>query len=403
VRRPAVLLLYLTIFAGEAIWSAIVPLVPEYSQRLSLSTLEAGMLLGCASVAILLVSMPAGLIGERMGVRRVTVAAVALMAVADAGQAAATSFPALLAARTLFGVAFGVLWTAGIAWLTRVAGARQAQALSLTVTTAGLGGVAGPALAGVLGQRFGLGAPFLVAAAVTAGLAVALAFAPSGERPPASASLPVREVLRSSAVDPRVSAGLLLMGMGGLLSSTINLLVPLSLHRAGISTGAVGAVFAVSAAAFIVSSATVARLGDRAVRIGVGMAACGGAAVVLAIPLISGSAAAAVGLVLARSPVAAVMFTVSFPLAVAGARARGVAVGAVAALLNMVWAVSALAGPVAGGAVAEAGGNGAAYGVLLAMSLAVAGWLWAGRSRAATAEEHGVAPCATHGPVSSPE
>jgi MFS family permease len=180
VRRPVVLLLYAAVFVGEAMWSAIVPLVPAFAHRFSLSPLQSGVLLASATVAILLVSVPAGMIGERLGARRVTLAAMAVLALADAGQGLAGTFWELLAARTLFGVGFGALWTTGIAWLSEATGERQAQALSLTVTTAGLGAVAGPAFAGALVQRFGLAAPFAVAAAVTLLLGAWLALDRSG-------------------------------------------------------------------------------------------------------------------------------------------------------------------------------------------------------------------------------
>ena len=48
------------------------------------------------------------------------------------------------------------------------------------MTTAGVGNVAGPAFAGALVDRYGLAAPFTVAAAVTAVLVAALALETSG-------------------------------------------------------------------------------------------------------------------------------------------------------------------------------------------------------------------------------
>ena len=87
VRRPVVLLLFAAVFVGEAMWSAIVPLIPEFAHRFSLSPLESGFLLASASVAILVVSIPAGVVGERFGVRRVTLVALAVIALSDAGRA----------------------------------------------------------------------------------------------------------------------------------------------------------------------------------------------------------------------------------------------------------------------------------------------------------------------------
>ena len=195
------MLLFLAIFAGELMWHAIVPLIPEFSQRFGLTKLQGGELLASTSVAILLVSVPAGMLSERFGVRRLTLVSLAVMAVADLGQGMAGSFVALLGARALFGLGFGILWTAGVAWLSEVSGDRRAQALSLTVTTAGIGGIAGPAFAGVLVQRFGLAAPFTVAAVATIAVMVALMLDSSGSGGAVEAAQPLVSIVRAAVAD----------------------------------------------------------------------------------------------------------------------------------------------------------------------------------------------------------
>ena len=383
MRRPVVLLLYAAVFVGEAMWSAIVPLVPAFAHRFSLSPLQSGVLLASASVAILIVSVPAGIAGERVGMRRVTLAAMAILAVSDAGQGLARSFPELLAARLLFGVGFGALWTTGLGWLSEATGERQAQALSLTVTTAGLGGVAGPAFAGVLVQRFGLAAPFAVAAAVTALLGVWLALEGSGSGRAVASERVTTAALAAAARERRVTASLALMGLGGLLGGVINLLVPLQLHRNGVATASIGVAFGASAVLFIGSSAAVAHQGERAATTAVGAAAAALAAVTLVIVLVSSSTAAVVGFLLVRGPVTAVLFTVTFPLGVRGGRAAGISVGTVAALLNIVWALSALVAPVAAGALAQSVGDRAAYGLMAVLCVIVAAGVATGRDRPA--------------------
>ncbi len=379
MRRPVVLLLFTAVFVGEVMWSAIVPLVPAFAHRFSLSPLQSGVLLASASVAILLVSVPAGMIGERLGARRVTLAALAVLAVADAGQGLAGTFWELLAARTLFGVGFGALWTTGVAWLTEAARDHQSQVLSLTVTTAGLGAVAGPAFAGVLVQRYGLAAPFTVAAGVTVILGAWLALEPSGSgRSAAPAQATVRA--RAAAMrERRVSASLALMGLGGLLGGAVNLLVPLQLHQNGVTTAAIGAAFAASAVLFIASSAAVAHLGDRAARAGVGAVATAGAAAILLIVLVSTSTAAVVAFLIVRGPVSAVIYTVTFPLGVRGGREAGIGVATMAALLNIVWALSTLVAPIVSGALAQTAGPRAAYGLVAVLCLAAAPWIAAAR------------------------
>jgi MFS family permease len=379
VRRPVVLLLYAAVFAGEVMWSAIVPLVPAYAHRFALSPVQSGLLLASASVAILVVSVPAGIVGGRLGVRRVTLAAMAVLVVAAAGQGLAGTFWELLAARTLFGVGFGVLWTTGLAWLSELTGEGESRALSLTVTTAGLGNVAGPAFAGVLVQRYGLAAPFAVLAAVTAALTVALAAGRAEGGRTAPPAEPTGRALRIAFTDRRVGASLALMGLGGLLGGAVNLLVPLQLHRNGMATASIGVAFAVSAVLFIGSSAFVANLGDRAVRPGVGAAATATAAATLGIVLGSASTVAVVAFLLLRGPVAAVLYTITFPLGVRGGREAGIGVATMAALLNIVWALSTLVAPILAGALAQTAGDRAAYGLVAVLCLAAAPWIASAR------------------------
>jgi MFS family permease len=373
--RRSALLLYLAIFAGEVVWTALVPLVPTYSQRYDLSKLESGTLLAAASLTILAVSIPASLLGDRFGPRRLTLWAMALMALSDLGTGLSGSFWQLLLARMAFGIAFGIVWTTGVAWLGEVAGAGQARALSLTVTTAGLGGITGPGFAGVAVQRFGLAAPFLVCAALTALVFVALAATPAGTGRRAAATVPLATTMRNAAGERLILVSLLLMSLGGFIGGAVNLLAPLQLHRNGLAAAAIGLVFSVAALAFIASSAVVARFGERAASVRVGWLSTVLIAAALCVVAVSTTTPAVIGFLLARGPVSALMFTITFPLGVVGARRAGISLTAVAALLNIVWSAAALVGPIAAGAVAQASSARATYVGLIAASLASAAWI----------------------------
>ena len=385
VRRPLVVLLFLAIFAGELMWHAIVPLVPAFSQRFGLTKLEGGVLLASTSVAILLVSIPAGMLSERFGVRRLTLVSLAVMAVADLGQGLAGSFTALLGARALFGLGFGILWTAGVAWLSEASGDRHAQALSLTVTTAGIGGIAGPAFAGVLVQRFGLAAPFTVAAIGTLAVMVALMLDSSGSGGAVEAAQPLVSTVRAALSDHGVIVSVVLMSLGGLIGGVVNLLVPLQLRDNGMSTASIGLLFGVSAAAFIASSAITARFGDRAARNEVAAMVSLMAAAVMVLPAVGASTAVLVVFLLVRAPIMALMFTITFPIGVAGARRVGITVAAVAALINIVWSASVLAGPLLAGLIAQTVGDRLAFVLLSVASLASAAWIMNGNRREAAA------------------
>jgi MFS family permease len=384
--------IYLAIFIGEVVWMAVVPLVPTYADRFGLSKLDAGVLLASASLTILASSIPATMLSDRYGARSVTLVTVALMAVADVVQGIAGSFGMLLVARLLFGIAFGTLWVSGVAWLAEEAGPKQARALSLTITTAGLGGIAGPAFAGVLVQRFGLAAPFLVCAAATAALVPAMVLSGSRAGGRVESVPPLLETVAGAVRSAPIRASLILMGLGGLVGGAVNLLVPLQLHRNGLTSAGIGVVFSAAAVAFIASSAVVARFGERAARIQVGVASALLMSGVLTILVESHETAAVIGFLLLRGPISALMFTITFPLGVVGARAAGVSLSAVAALLNMMWAGSALVGPVLAGFVTELTSARTTYVLVIALALACAAVM----SGARRAHEASDAPGRTH-------
>jgi predicted MFS family arabinose efflux permease len=361
-------------------WGAAAPLIPEWSQRLDLSSFEAGVLLASASLTIFAVSLPASWLGTRFGSRHVTLAAVGLLVVADAGQGLAADFWLLIVARLLFGVAFGVLWTTGIAWLTDVAPGRKERAVSLTITVAGLGNVAGPAFAGVFVDQLGFAAPFLIAAAATAVVGAGLCLSPAVEEHGTEASHE-GHWLRATTADPRVIASVVLMGLGGFVSTVINLLVPLQLHANGVSTAAVGLAFSAAAGIFILTSALVARRAERAATMGWAAVAAALIGIVVVVGMSSEATPVQVGFLLARAPVTALLFTIAFPLGLVGARAAGISVTTVAALLNMVFAASALAGPLVAGALDQLAGDRFAYLTSMALSLAVVAWMLRRRSQ----------------------
>lgn len=389
MRRAAAVLLYLAIFLGEVVWNGFVPLVPQLAQRFALSKLDAGVLLAVTSATILIVSLPAAAVCERFGPRRLTVLATALVAAATLWQGLATSFAGLAGARALFGVGFGIIWISGLRWLSELAGPREAQALSLTVTTAGASAVVGPTVTGVLVSRLGMVWPFATIAAITGLLAVAMWLEPSGTGAPTGERQPIREMLDGIGDDRLVGVSLLVMATAGLLAAAINLLVPLQLHRNGFSTSWIGIAFGVSAVVFICSSGAVARWVDRFTSIRAVAVAMGAAAAVTVIPLVSESTPGLVGYLMARAPLTAFLFTVSFPLGALGARRAGITVGAVAALINVAWSLSMLIGPLVFAAIAQSAGNRAAYLLLIAVFCGSIGWMLVPRARSPVAPAPG--------------
>jgi MFS family permease len=151
--------------------------------------------------------------------------------------------------------------------------------------------------------------------------------------------------------------GLALMTLPALLFGVLSTLAPLHLSAADWGAAAIGAVWLVGAAFETVLSPLTGRFLDRrgvftpirialAVGVAVSVALALGPRPLLYVPLIV-LAAGAYG----------VLFTPAFALIADGAERSGLAHGMAFGLMNAAWALGALVGPAAGGAIAAASGD----------------------------------------------
>ncbi len=374
MRRPA-LAIYGLLIAAEIVSWAIVPLAPRFRTELGLTKVEVGAILATVSVLSIAVSVPVGVWADRLGARALTLGSGIAIAAGSVAQGLASDFWSLLGARALFGVGFATVWTAGLALLAEVVpSGRRATALGATTATAGLGGLIGPAATGFLAERFGMLIPFAAfGSAALLVCAALLALRPAGELPERHHRA-ARDTYRLARRDRAVVAAIVATVLGGLAAGTVNLLVPLQLDENGLSEALIGIVFSAGAALFLVASATVARLADRTARVNAVGATALALACVLGIVLASPATAAVVAFLLLRAPVLAILFTVAFPLAAAGARRAGIGAGAVVGLLNVLWGVATVVAPLGAGALAELAGDRWAYAAVAVACAAAAAW-----------------------------
>ena len=373
--RRTVVPVYALFLLETLTWIAMVPLAPTFADDFDLSGVETGLILAAASLAALVFALPLGVLADRFGARRVTIASACLFTVATVGQGLADEFSTLLASRVLFGIAFGALWGAGASWLSdSLSEERRAGALALTTTVAGLGFTAGPVFAGVVADRYGTGTPFLVlafaAAAVTAALFVT-SLVPTASPP----EQPLREVLRIARRDELVLAGIAIIVLIGLVGGGVNLLVPLQLKDNGVSAAEIGLLFSVASAVYTVVSAGVARLGARSATLRVGGYSALIVGLTIFLVLASSSTEAAVAFVLLRAPAWSTMDTIIYPLAAAGAHRSAIGRGSVMGLVMLGWAAASTMGPLIAGAVADVAGAQAAYAVMIGFCAVVGAWL----------------------------
>lgn len=373
---------YALVFAAGMVQTALAPLGPVYAAELHLTRVQVGALFAAASVAMLVVTLPIGVVTDRLGARRLTVAAALLVGLSALGQGLAHDFWLLLGSRALFGVAFGAVWTAGLAFLAEGGATERSSTLGATIPITGAAGAIGPAFAGVAAAHFGLAVPFVAIAAVAGAAAVALVLAPAPLAPERVEHLDLGRMLRAARDNRLVLGAAAMMTAAGFSSSLAYVLVPLRLRSNGVSVAAIGTILGGAAVLYIAAGIVTARLGGRAATPRIAGASVLALGLALVLPAASSATLVLVAFLFARSACNAVTSTIAYPLASAGAAATGLGAGAAIGFVNAAWAMSTVVAPLAGGAVAQAAGDRLAFALLVPITLAVGAWLVIGARRA---------------------
>ncbi|HEY6523123.1 MAG TPA: MFS transporter [Solirubrobacteraceae bacterium] len=379
----------LFLLAGVAS-AAIVPLLPRLADRYGLSTSATALLLGLPGLATLAVSVPAGLAADRLGARRVTLGASALLVVSCVLQAA-PSLIALLLGRVVFGIAFGVVWTSGMAWVADFDGGGGSR-LGPTVTCSSVGVMAGPAVGGILGQHVGLGAPFAAIAVAVGMVTIPLALgsaasqdapgaghqrAPAGgPEPDAAPGHPVSaRSLLALVRRPVVGAAAAALAISGAVASSSQLLISGGLHHLGMSTDRIGLAFSAAAICYIAVSAGVVRLGRRVRTLRFNALAAVMLALALVPALAGGGAFALVAALMISAAPRAAIGTIAYSLAAGDSAQPAGGEGFVFGMLNGAWAAATVLMPLLAGALEQSHGARAGFLAVIIPSCALAAWL----------------------------
>ncbi|HUV47477.1 MAG TPA: MFS transporter [Actinomycetes bacterium] len=371
MRTRVVVVVYLALFVGELSWSGVTPLIPSYVDKYDLTDFEGGLVLSIASLGILLASLPARALTQRISPRTLTLTSMMVIAIAGLAMAVAPTYAAIILARFIFGLGFGILWVAMAAWLADAAGSEAPRVLALTTAIVGFGATLAPAYAGWVAEHFGLSAPFVGLAIVTLALFVLLLTDRSGTGLNKDPAPPARELVRAAHSDPDLVTMLLLTTAAAVVWMTADLLVPLRLDRGGFDVSTIGIVFSVSAVVFVGASALTARRADRLATPRVAAIATGCLAVVTFIPAVSLGVPAALIFLVGAAIATGVIVALTFPFGLYSVARGAVTVAVMSALANIIWALSGMAGPTVGGAFAEWAGDGPAFAVLALVSAVV--------------------------------
>ncbi len=373
--RRLLVLVSAIIATDTMLFAVLTPLLPHYADEFGLSKSGAGVLMGTYAAGALLAAVPGGLAAARFGPKPAVLGGLVLMSIASVGFAVAGDVWTLGASRLLQGIGSVFSWAGGLAWLISAAPReRRGELLGGAMGAAVFGALLGPALggaAGVVGARWS----FVVVAVLGLALLVAAA---STEGTPAEPQSLARA--RKALTEPQFAAGLWLITLPALLFGVLVVLVPLRLGDFGWRAIAIGAVFLATTALEVVLNPMIGRYSDRRGRLQpVRMALIGSVIVSIALAL-AGRPELIVVLVLAAGIAYGSFYTPALAIISDGAERLGIAQGLAFGVMNACWAVGALIGPAAGGALADATGDAVPYLVMAGICLAT---LVAAQSRAA--------------------
>ncbi|MFZ0324312.1 MAG: MFS transporter [Actinomycetes bacterium] len=376
MRVRVVVLIYLALFVGELSWSGVTPLIPTYIAQYDLTDFEGGLVLSVASLGILLASLPAGAVTRRASPRALMLTSMAVISVAGLAVGVAPGYPAIIAARFVFGLGFGLLWLSMAAWLDDASGPHSARVLALSTAVVGVSATLGPAYAGWVAQHLGLSAPFVGLALVTALLFLLLLLDRSGTGLRKDPAPPVRDLAHAIRSDAGLLTMLLLTTALAVVWMTADLLVPLRLDLGGYNVAAIGFAFSLSSLVFVGSSAVTARGADRWARPGIAATATLGLAVCTALPALLVGVPVTLVFLFGASVATGVIGALTFPFGLQAVGRGAVTVAVMTALANIIWALSGMVGPTVGGAFAEWAGDQAAFAVLAAVCGVVTVVVW---------------------------
>lgn len=351
--RRLLLLVAVLVFVDTMLYAALTPLLPHFAHDLHLSKARAGTLVAAYAAGALVGGLPGGWASSRMGPRRAVLVGLVGMGLASVGFAFANSFSTLFLARFVQGLGSAFTWAGSFSWLLAAAPReRRGELIGSAMGAAVFGALFGP----VIGAAAALAGRAVIFCAL-AGLSVVLVVwtLRLGSSPPAE--VPSFAALRRALRNRQLAGGLVLMSVPSLLFGVLAVLGPLHLSHAGWGAAAIGSVWLVGAGLEAIQAPIVGRITDRrgplvpvraALAVGalVSLGLATGARPLLYAPLIV-IAAIAYG----------VLFTPAFAMIANGAEHTGLAQGMAFGLMSAAWATGAVAGPLAGGAIATATGD----------------------------------------------
>src|SRR5215216_5465367 len=240
-RRVVMLLITLTIFFDEISYGVVVPILPRQAEKFGWSEIEIGLLLSSFGLSGLATAPAVGRLSNRLGLRRLFFAGLALLATGTGVCAVDATYGWIFTGRVVQGVSVAVTIALGMTYIVRIYPAeRRGRAMGLVAGGFAAGSIAGPAAGGVLFERVGYSVPFVL---IFLCIAI-LAFVSANALPEGHASRVGKDSFRALLAKPRVRLLVLCAASSMSVLGMLEAVVPLHLAR-GFGTGpsVIGLVF----------------------------------------------------------------------------------------------------------------------------------------------------------------
>ena len=175
LRSPALIALLVTAFFVALGFGLVVPIIPTFARELNATLDQAAAVVSAFALVRLASSAPAGWLSDRVGSRRLIIAGPLIVGASSAAVVAADSYWELLTYRGIGGVGSAAFVVGlGQYLVLTIPNRERGRAQGLLQGAFLSGGASGPAVGGLLVDRFGLTAPFLIYA-ITLGIAAVIA------------------------------------------------------------------------------------------------------------------------------------------------------------------------------------------------------------------------------------
>jgi MFS family permease len=195
-------------FVNFADRQVVVPLLPLLRQQMNLSDAQLGSLQTWLLVVLAVASIPCGLLADRMSRTQIIAAGVAVWSLATIACGFASSFMLLLIARALIGVGEAAYAPAAQSMISdSFPYQRRAMAQSIFASGMLLGGAAGLAFGGVMGETHGWRYTFIVVGLVCMIPGLFVIKLPEPPRRPRSEVVPISSLLAVPAYLAMIVAG----------------------------------------------------------------------------------------------------------------------------------------------------------------------------------------------------